>query len=80
MTREDAGHLVYRDPRADVRVLPTMHVVDGLPAKGRLRSWSGNPQHLTTAEALKRPAVVEGQQVKIVRIAELRGYLLRCLS
>ncbi|MET7474681.1 hypothetical protein ABZT17_10035 [Streptomyces sp. NPDC005648] len=37
MTREAVGHLEYRDPRANVRVLPTMRVLDDLPPQGRLR-------------------------------------------
>jgi hypothetical protein len=37
MTRQAVGHLTYRDPRANVRVLPTMRVLDGFPPPGRLR-------------------------------------------
>ncbi|MFM9629841.1 MULTISPECIES: hypothetical protein [Streptomyces] len=37
MSREDVGALSYHDPRADVRVLPTMRVVDELTQSGRLR-------------------------------------------
>ncbi|MER0476907.1 hypothetical protein ABR737_00810 [Streptomyces sp. Edi2] len=59
MTREDAGHLIYRDPRADVRVLPTLRVVDGLPAKGRLRLLVGL-QALATGET----AYIEGDVVR----------------
>ncbi|MEV0375711.1 hypothetical protein AB0I10_39225 [Streptomyces sp. NPDC050636] len=59
MTREDVGHLIYRDPRADVRVPPTMSVVDGLPAKGRLRLLVGL-QALATGEM----AYIEGDVVR----------------
>ncbi|MGW3447387.1 hypothetical protein [Streptomyces sp. NPDC001076] len=37
MTRETVGELIYRDPRADVRVLPTLRVLDSVTAAGQLR-------------------------------------------
>ncbi|MET9833930.1 hypothetical protein ABZ078_32570 [Streptomyces sp. NPDC006385] len=49
MTRMEVGHLTYRDPRADVRVLPTMQVIDKLTPKGRLRALVGL-QALPTGE------------------------------
>ncbi|MGW1761873.1 hypothetical protein [Streptomyces mirabilis] len=39
--REAVGRLIYRDPRATVRVLPTMRVIDDLPTQGRLRVLVG---------------------------------------
>ncbi|MGX1915365.1 hypothetical protein ACWIID_42115 [Streptomyces phaeochromogenes] len=59
MTREDAGRLSYRDPRADVRVLPTMHVVDSLTAGGRQRVLAAL-QALATGET----AYIEGGVVR----------------
>ncbi|WP_329359255.1 hypothetical protein [Streptomyces sp. NBC_01483] len=55
MTREAVGHLIYRDPRATVRVLPTMRVIDDLPTLGRLRVLVGL-QALATGET----AYIEG--------------------
>ncbi|MFD7479129.1 hypothetical protein ACFV8Z_45475 [Streptomyces sp. NPDC059837] len=55
MTREAVGHLIYRDPRATVRVLPTMRVIDDLPTQGRLRVLVGL-QALATGET----ASIEG--------------------
>ncbi|MEU1566243.1 hypothetical protein ABZ504_38630 [Streptomyces mirabilis] len=55
MTREVVGHLIYRDPRATVRVLPTMRVIDDLPTQGRLRVLVGL-QALATGET----AYIEG--------------------
>ncbi|MEU1449005.1 hypothetical protein, partial [Streptomyces mirabilis] len=55
MTREAVGHLIYRDPRATVRVLPTMRVIDDLPTQGRLRVLVGL-QALATGET----AYIEG--------------------
>ncbi|MDQ0904488.1 hypothetical protein QFZ22_000473 [Streptomyces canus] len=37
MTRETVGELTYRDPRAHVRVLPTLRVLDSATAAGQLR-------------------------------------------
>ncbi|MFD9187202.1 hypothetical protein ACFWCA_03145 [Streptomyces phaeochromogenes] len=37
MTREAVGQLIYRDPRADLRILPTVHVLNDQSAPGRLR-------------------------------------------
>ncbi|GAA5061183.1 hypothetical protein [Streptomyces similanensis] len=37
MTREAVAQLVYRDPRADLRVLPTMRVLGELTPAGQLR-------------------------------------------
>ncbi|MCZ0998007.1 hypothetical protein O1M63_07280 [Streptomyces mirabilis] len=55
MTREAVGHLIYRDPRATVRVLPTVRVIDDLPTQGRLRVLVGL-QALATGET----AYIEG--------------------
>lgn len=59
MTHEDVGQLIYRDPRADVLVLPTMRVVDELPTPGRLRVLVGL-QALATGET----AYLEGDEVR----------------
>jgi hypothetical protein len=59
MTREDVGSLNYRDPRADVRVLPTMRVVDSLTAGGRQRVLVAL-QALATGET----AYIEGGVVR----------------
>jgi hypothetical protein len=37
MTRQTVGQLIYRDPRADVRVLPTLRVLDSVTAAGKQR-------------------------------------------
>ncbi|MEU2585319.1 hypothetical protein ABZ612_20625 [Streptomyces avermitilis] len=37
MTRQMVGELIYRDPRADVRVLPTLRVLDSVTAAGQQR-------------------------------------------
>ncbi|MFD0416870.1 hypothetical protein [Streptomyces sp. NPDC127108] len=49
MTKSDAGQLTYHDPRAVVRVLPTLRIVDDLPEPGRLRVLVGL-QALATGE------------------------------
>ncbi|MGW1496851.1 hypothetical protein [Streptomyces sp. NPDC002402] len=41
MTREAARHLIYRDPRAEVHVLPTMRLIDDLPPRARQRVLVG---------------------------------------
>ncbi|MFE3881894.1 hypothetical protein ACFXPQ_03055 [Streptomyces lydicus] len=38
LTRAAVGHLTYRDPRADVRVLPTMRLLKDLNEVGKLRA------------------------------------------
>ncbi|MFE7276881.1 hypothetical protein [Streptomyces sp. NPDC057623] len=38
MTRAAVETLVYRDPRADVRVIPTMHFIDQVRPEARLRT------------------------------------------
>lgn len=37
MTRQAVGELIYRDPRVDVRVLPTLRVLDSVTAEGQQR-------------------------------------------
>ncbi|MFI7103303.1 hypothetical protein ACIBK8_28605 [Streptomyces sp. NPDC050161] len=59
MTRADVGHLKYRDPRADVRVLPTMRIINGLPTPARLLALVGL-QALATGET----AYLEGGLVR----------------
>ncbi|MEV2234951.1 hypothetical protein AB0H69_41200 [Streptomyces phaeochromogenes] len=59
MPREGVGRLSYRDPRADVRVLPTMRVVDSLTAGGRQRVLVAL-QALATGET----AYIEGGVVR----------------
>jgi hypothetical protein len=59
MTREAVGHLIYRDARADVRVLPTIRVLDDLPVQGRIRVLAAL-QALATGET----AYIEGDTVR----------------
>ncbi|ATM24831.1 hypothetical protein SMD44_p20048 (plasmid) [Streptomyces alboflavus] len=59
MTRGEAERLAYHDPRAAVRVLPTMRIVDELPEPGRLRFLVGL-QSLATGET----AHIEGDVVR----------------
>ncbi|MEV7198071.1 hypothetical protein AB0N81_40715 [Streptomyces sp. NPDC093510] len=67
MTREDIGQLLYIDPRADVRVLPTMRVIDELPTPGRLRVLVGlqarhhrSPAHAEDPQA--HPVLAAGRR------------------
>ncbi|MFC6066998.1 hypothetical protein [Streptomyces ochraceiscleroticus] len=59
MPRKDVEQLIYRDPRAEVRVLPTLQVIDKLTPKGRLRALVGL-QALATGET----AYIEGDVVR----------------
>jgi hypothetical protein len=59
MPRMDVGCLIYRDPRADVRVLPTMHAVGDLPKQARLRILVG-----LQALATGKTAYIEGGEVR----------------
>ncbi|MFI9024580.1 hypothetical protein [Streptomyces sp. NPDC053560] len=59
MPRKDVEQLTYRDPRAEVRVLPTLQVIDKLTPKGRLRALVGL-QALATGET----AYIEGDVVR----------------
>ncbi|MEU1484506.1 hypothetical protein [Streptomyces sp. NPDC005752] len=49
ITHESVGRLIYRDPRADIRVMPTIRAIDSLPVPGRLRVVVGL-QALATGE------------------------------
>ncbi|MFE7543830.1 hypothetical protein [Streptomyces platensis] len=55
LTRAAVGYLAYRDPRANVRVLPTMRVLKDLNEVGRLRALVAL-QALATGET----AYIEG--------------------
>ncbi|MGY1502926.1 hypothetical protein ACW4TU_41230 [Streptomyces sp. QTS52] len=66
MTPETVGHLIYRDPRADVRVLPITRILDSHPVHGRIRI-SAALQSLATGET----AYIEGGVVRPSAPAEL---------
>ncbi|WP_371792271.1 hypothetical protein OG285_25085 [Streptomyces sp. NBC_01471] len=57
--RETVGRLNYRDPRAVIRVLPTVRVIDDLHEHGRLRILVGL-QALATGET----AYIEGGLIR----------------
>lgn len=59
MTREATEQMTYRDPRADIRVLPTLHVLNDQPAPGRLRILVA-----LQALAIGETAYIEGGMVR----------------
>ncbi|MEV5979590.1 hypothetical protein [Streptomyces sp. NPDC052114] len=59
MAREDAEQLIYCDPRASIRVLPTTHAIDRFPAQGRLRLLVA-----LRALATGEPAYLEGNMLR----------------